>query len=299
MEETNEAPVVVAVGDEDCEAALAFAGQEASRTGCGVHLLHVAPAFVHGSDSILVQSTDVEEVGRRTLHLALEHARDVLPPSTAITSELLVGGIVDSLREATADAPMVVVQHRDLSRMRRLVTRSVTNGLGAHARVPIVSVPSWWSPRRAPGQEPRVTVGVDVPVRSEQVLRTAVAAAQARGATLHALHAWKVAGIYDDITVARTLAEAWAERAGQEVRAALEALGPEAAGAPLVVETRHGPAAEALVEASRSSDLLVVGRHDPMVPLGSHLGPVARGVLHESHCPVLLVDPHSRTHARP
>lgn len=292
MDETNPHPIVVAVGGDVGEAALAFAAEEAVRAGCGVHLLHVAPAFVHDAESILVTSDEVQEMGRRALNQSLEHARKVLSPQTPLTSDLAVGLVVGSLCEATREARMVVVQHRDLSRARRLVSRSVTNGLGAHARVPIVSVPSTWSPRRAPGQEARVTVGVDVPVRSERVLRAAVAAARSRGATLHALHAWRLAGIYEGVVVARTQAEEWAEQASADVRAALEEIGAEAAGVPFTVETHHGSPAEALVGASGGSDLLVVGRHDPLVPMGSHLGPVARGVLHEARCPVLLVDPH-------
>ena len=37
--------------------------------------------------------------------------------------------------------------------------------------------------------------------------------------------------------------------------------------------------------------MLVVGRHDPVVPLGSHLGPVTRTVLNHAACPVLVIDP--------
>ncbi len=293
MDETNPHPVVVAVGGDVGEAAIGFAAEEAVRQGCGVHLVHVAPAFVHGPDSILVTSPEVQEMGRHALNRSLDHARAVLAPDTALTSDLAVGRVVESLRDATREARMVVVQHRDLSRAHRLVSRSVTNGLGAHARVPVVSVPSTWTPSRPPGQEPRVTVGVDVPVRSEAVLRAAVAAARSRGASLHALHAWRLAGIYEGVVVAQEQAEGWAQQAATEVRQALDALGAEAAGIALSVETHHGSPAEALVEASGSSDLLVVGRHDPLVPLGSHLGPVARGVLHEARCPVLLVDPHA------
>ena len=292
MDDTDPQPVVVAVSSDVGEAALAFAADEAARAGCGVHLVHVAPAFVHGPDSILVTSPEVQERGRRALNQSLDHARAVLRPGTTLTSEMAVGSVVESLRDATQDARMVVVQHRDLSRVRRVVSRSVTNGLGAQSRVPVVSVPSAWSPQRPPGHERRVTVGVDVPVRSEGVLRWAVAAARSRGATLHALHAWKLAGIYEDVVVARAQAEEWADRAAADVRAAMTQMGEEAAGVPLSIETCHGSPADALVEASGGSDLLVIGRHDPLVPLGSHLGPVARGVLHDARCPVLLVDPH-------
>ena len=57
------------------------------------------------------------------------------------------------------------------------------------------------------------------------------------------------------------------------------------------IEARHAYAADALIEASRETTLLVIGRHDPLVPIGSHLGPIARAVLREAECPVLLVDP--------
>ena len=46
-----------------------------------------------------------------------------------------------------------------------------------------------------------------------------------------------------------------------------------------------------MIEASRWADLVVLGRHASIVPSGSHLGPVARAVVRESTCPVLLAAP--------
>ena len=295
MDETSPPPVVVALGGDGVgRAALAFAVDEAVRAGCGVHLLHVAPAFVHGPDSILVTSPEVQERGRRVLNEALEVARQVVPSGTTLTSDLGVGPVVESLREATRGARMVVVEHPDLSRVHRLVSRSVTNGLGAHLRVPVVGVPAAWRPLRGPDHTPRVTVGVDVPVRSERVLRTAVAEAAGRGASLHALHAWRLTGMYDGGVSTQEQVQDLAQRAADEIGHALGVAGVDALDveAMLAFARDKGGPAEALVEASGASDLLVVGRHDPLVPLGSHLGPVARGVLHEARCPVLLVDPH-------
>jgi hypothetical protein len=40
----------------------------------------------------------------------------------------------------------------------------------------------------------------------------------------------------------------------------------------------------------------VVARRDPLVPFGSHLGPIVRQVLREAECPVMVVEP---TLARP
>ena len=39
---------------------------------------------------------------------------------------------------------------------------------------------------------------------------------------------------------------------------------------------------------AESSQLLVIGRRHHLLPLGSHLGPVARAVLQHSTAPVLL-----------
>lgn len=53
----------------------------------------------------------------------------------------------------------------------------------------------------------------------------------------------------------------------------------------------HAPPANLLVSEPRHAVLVVVGRHHAFVPLGSHLGPIARTVLRESNCPVLIVEP--------
>ena len=58
------------------------------------------------------------------------------------------------------------------------------------------------------------------------------------------------------------------------------------------VVVHPGRAVEAILDAAQGADLLVIGRHDPLVPYGSHIGPVARAVLREATCPVLLASPH-------
>ena len=57
------------------------------------------------------------------------------------------------------------------------------------------------------------------------------------------------------------------------------------------VVAAHGRPADVLVAASESVRMVVVGRHDPVIPMGSHLGPVTRTVLNHAACPVLVVDP--------
>ena len=289
MTDQNPMPVVVAVGDDSIDSALAFAAAEAVASGCGVHLLHAVHLFVQGGDTVFAEPTDEERLGRKTLNAALERMREIADPATRITSDLQLGGVVATLVAESEDARMIVLEHRDLSRMKRLVTRSVAGGVAARARVPVVSVPTGYTPSTTDTPAP-VTVGVDAIDQSEQLLRTAGAAAKRRGATLHVVHTWSFPNAYDDLVMSNQEETEWRERAEREIQAVLDGLGDAVAGVPVRIEARHARAAEALVDASRTSQLVVVGRHDPLMPVGSHVGPVARALLHASACPVMLLD---------
>jgi nucleotide-binding universal stress UspA family protein len=291
MTELNPHPIVVGVGHDPIEAALKFATAEAVRAGSGLHLVHVVHLLAQGAEVVLVAETDLERAGRLALNGALERARDLAPAGLPVTCELRGGGVVPTLVEAAADARMIVIEHRDLSRMERVVTRSVASGVAAHARVPVVAVPARWSPSVPLETPPTVTVGVDTPENCRHVLRAAVAEARTREATLHVLHTWSFPSPYEDVVMSRADDEDWAKRATAEIQGVLDTLGEEAVDVPVRIDARHTHAADALVRSSRTSDLLVIGRHDPAIPLGSHLGPVARAVLREAACPVLLADP--------
>jgi nucleotide-binding universal stress UspA family protein len=142
-----------------------------------------------------------------------------------------------------------------------------------------------------------VTVGVDVPDQSRLVLEAAAVAARERDADLHVLHTWWLPSVYEQVLRERGREEAWQERARAEVQRVVDALSadPDSALAEVSVrvDTRRAHAADALLAAAHDSDLVVVGRHDPLVPLGSHLGPIARAVLRDAECPVMLVDPRA------
>lgn len=287
MTEQEPNPVVVAVGYEPCHAALAYAASEAGRAGCGLHVVHVVHVLATGPEMPLLDATDVERIGRQALGAALEHVRPLVPEGTVVTGEVLHGAPVPAIVSAATDARVIVLQRRALSRLMRVVTRSVSSGVAARARVPVVSVPSNWA--RGPERPAMVTVGVEDPHRAGPLLAAGLEAARARSAVLRILHTWWYPGVFDDIVTRRTEGDQWAERARSEIQAVLDEL--DATGVEVWIDARHGWPADALVAASRDSDLLVVGRHDPLVPIGSHLGPVARAVLREAASPVELVDP--------
>ena len=291
MSEQNPGPVVVAVGHDPLDSALEFAAAEAERAGCGLHLVHVVHPVALGPETALTDSVDFERAGKLALEGALERARDLVPATVPVTSELVWGGVVSSIVEVGARAHLIVLQRRPLSRLMRVVTRSVSSGVAARSRISVVSVPAGWSPIGSGDAVATVTVGVDVAERSEHLLRVAAQAATGRGAPLRVLHTWALPGAYGDIMVSRAEDGEWATRATAEIQATLDRLGDDLVGVDVEIEVRHGFPSDALIDAGRTSDLLVVGRHDPLIPIGSHLGPVARAVLREATCPVLLADP--------
>lgn len=290
MNEQGSHPILVAVGNDPVDGALAYAAAEATREGCGLHLVYVVHPVAQGPEMPLVEDVDLVHLGRQMLSGAAELARDLVGEGVPVTTDLAFGGVAGSIvRAAQAGACLIVLQHREMSRLRRVVTRSVTSGVAAHCRVPVVSVPSSWTPARDTSST--VTVGVDFPERSREVLLAAGRAAKARGAQLRVLHTVNIPDTHFEIVVSALDVKEWMDADTAAIQAAIDELGAELADVPVSIDTVQGPAADALLEASTLTDLLVIGRHDPLVPIGSHLGPVARAVLREAHCPVLLADP--------
>ena len=283
----TDAAVVVGVGTEDMGAALELAADEAVRAGCGLHLVH-AVHVVPTAVEVLTMLPTLEEHGRDLLRAAASRAEELVQGAVPVTTSLERSAPVPALVGAGRGARMVVLSHRHLSRVARLVDRSVTSAVAARSRVPVVAVPQGWQRSGSP----MVVVGVDVPDRSEEVLRAGIAEAHARGAALRFVHTITVPGAYEDVLVTSGEVRRWADRARAEVSAAIDRLGDESVATQAEVVVRSGRAAEVLVEESARADLLVIGRHDPLVPVGSHLGPVARSVLREAGCPVLLAAPH-------
>jgi nucleotide-binding universal stress UspA family protein len=142
-----------------------------------------------------------------------------------------------------------------------------------------------------------IVVGVDTPETSGDAIRWAADEARLRGATLLAVHAW----IYvppaspadaafsgampsDAIDVMRIERDA-AERALAE---AVAAVAGDVPVEPVLVEDA---AKNALVDASKDVDLVVVGTHGRGGLAAALLGSVSRHVAQHAHCPVVIVRP--------
>ncbi len=279
---------MVAVAPVPMDAALKYAADEAVRVGTSLHLVHVVARLEQGPETVPLVSLDLEGRGRLVLQNSIEYLAQHSSHALSITSELVAGPVVPALVQAANRASTVVLQRRHLSRARRVVTRSISSGVAARSRVPVVSVPERWAPIHSFDDGSTVTVGIDDPRGARPVLEAARDAARLSRARLSVVHVWTLPGDYEQFALTVPERTAWVERAECEVAALLGEV--DTTGVEVSLEVTHGPATDVLLEYARESDLLVIGRRDPWMRLPAHLGPVARAVLREAPCPVVLVD---------
>jgi len=132
----------------------------------------------------------------------------------------------------------------------------------------------------------RIVVGVDGSDHSNAALRWALAEAEAHsGSLVTAVLSWQVPflsfpGAYDREELEKAYKNFLIET--------VSAIAPKPA-VPLETLVAEGDATEAMVEASKDADLLVLGIRGRSPFAGLLLGSVSQGAAATAHCPVVLV----------
>lgn len=284
-------PVVVAVGRRGSASAIEFAAAEALRLQVGLHLVH-SVGHVHGhahAGEGGSGSTTADPDGIEVLAVAERHALAVVDGLQPVTWSQSTAPAVTAVVDAVPDTPLIVVGRCPESRRTHPYVKSVTGGVAARSHAPVASVPDGWV--EVAGARP-VVVGVDDPSLSPEVLRAGFVAARARRTGLMVLSTWWRPGGTDRRPLTHVDDPEWLERLRGGIDRAMTELCVTYPDVTVEIHVQNARAGETLIDASREAQLLVVGRHDPLVPTGSHLGPVARSVLREAACPVLLATPH-------
>ncbi|WP_067429649.1 universal stress protein [Nocardioides jensenii] len=295
----NETPnrIVAAVAGDDSTALLQFAAQEAVSTHSELHLVHV----MRMPPDLPASFDEARGAARAFGELILDRAKsavlELVGEGAAVTQELVEDsrGVVHDIIARSDGARLVVLQHRHLTGLHRFTSMSTTQGVASRADAPVVSVPESW--RSTQEQHHRTTVAVNDPAGAERVLRTAFALADRRQDELRVVHAWWLSNGYDDVVVGDDARADWDRRLRAEFAPHLEELQARHPDVRVELQVRHASVGRALLDASRESDLVVMGRRHPYLPIGSHLGPLVRTVLRASEVPVVLVEnaKHTRT----
>ncbi|WP_028650879.1 universal stress protein [Nocardioides halotolerans] len=277
--------VVLGIGADGFDAALAVAIAEARRTQRPLHLVHVLQ--LPPGDAYVGVYGGVLDAAKATLDGALAEARTLAGSDVPVTGELMdTGWVVDDLVRRTDGASLLVMQHRALSRVKRVFVGSMVHGVAGRAHVPVLSVPEGWDPTSSP--KGVVTVAVQDPVEAPAILRSGFTEARDRGARLVVLHAWWLASGFDVVVVDGSVRDEWAARSREEMQPVLAPLQEEFPDVDVTIEVRHAPPVEAVLDAGEASDVLVLGRRHHRLPIGTHLGPVVRAALDHGSCPVLV-----------
>jgi nucleotide-binding universal stress UspA family protein len=277
--------VVGADGRPASRAALRYALAEARRCGAPVRLVHVSPHYVPLPPAGPTVPPGLVATGREILHLAGTEARRVAP-EVEVTTLLTSGTRSDSLVEVAADAQLLVVGHEQRSLVARIWTGSTSTGVSARARCPVVSVPAGWAPE---GNRGPVVAAFQATDHSQELLEHAFRTAAERGADLVVLHAWRLPGVYADIIEDHIGTEQWRAHARTVIEPLLHDLEVAYPEVDVRVEVVHDQPAHALVQASETSDLLVLARRPVHHSAAPRVGGTARAVLREARCPVEVV----------
>jgi nucleotide-binding universal stress UspA family protein len=288
---TASPPVVVGVdGSDSSRQALLWAVEEATRRRLRVELL-CAWDGDHGAESVAREDRRMEDECRSVVDTAAAHARTASPRLDVSTSTLHAQP-ASALIAASRHADTVVVGSRGIGGLAEALLGSTSMQLAAYASCPVVVVRR---PLASDGSPPRrVVVGVDGSALSTEAIGYAFEQASQRGLDLTVLHTWNDTVDTSGVGL-RGLVEPWELVAEQE----LISSGPVARWTEAFPDVdvqphvRRGRAADVLVNASASAELVVVGSRGRGGFRGLLLGSVSRSVLHRAQCPVAVVRPFS------
>lgn len=136
-----------------------------------------------------------------------------------------------------------------------------------------------------------VVVGVDETDSSRRALAWAAQEAVRRGATLQVVTAWTWDAV-EGAPLAAVEPQSLMELAEQTQTTAVdEVLAPMTVRPVVAREVVRATAAQALVEASRHADLVVVGTHGRGPVRSALLGSVSQSVIKHAECPVVVMPP--------
>ncbi|WP_166390110.1 universal stress protein [Nocardioides ochotonae] len=276
-------------GVDDHGPGVAFATQEARRRGAGIHVVHVVPPAFPGlpiTSEVGLDGQEMQLLGNAAVEHATEAVRETLDGADVpVTGEVLHGRVVPTLVEASRDVDLVVLVRRSPRPTPVLSAMSVVHGVAARGHSAVAVVPREWGADRPAAP---VVVGVEGAEESEELVRAVLERTREPDDVVELVHAWWYSDAFDNLTFAGEAGEQETQRQRERLESEL---GPLLADfphvdTPLVIV--HARPAEALIAASEDARVVVVGRHHPRLPLGSHLGPVTRVVLRESACPVII-----------
>lgn len=291
---TGEEPRIIVGfdGSDDALTALDYAIQEALGRSGLLHVIYaVDDSVLNSAWGIIFDVESVRSLGRELLDQASTRAQELGLPVERIRGEILMGQPGMMLTRASEGAAMLVVGRRASKGSEPAFVGSTAVGVAATAGCPVVVVAQ---PVGDVVVHHRITVGLDSSARVSPALIWAFRRAARLGSRIVVETAvYRPTGRFFGGASQQPTDEQYArmlEEARRRVEAALVPLRQEYPDVPVEVVTEVGPPVEKLIEASRVSDMLIVGVQ-PGFPTYS-IGGKVRALMAHCECPLGIVRYH-------
>lgn len=295
---TNE--IVVAVDGSDAgSAAVAWAANAATKRNAPLKLVtaYTMPQFMYADGMIPPQELydQLEEEAMAKINDARELVRS-FDENIEVSYYIAESTPIDLLLQLSEEADIVVMGSRGLGGLSGLVLGSVSSAVVSHASSPVVvvrkdndvTVNNKYGP---------VVVGVDGSDISRKALEYAFREADARGATLRAVHSWADAQVQTSLVGLAAVQSQLDAMTAQERKILQDELAPMREKYPDVkveeVVDRDRPI-QVLKDNSDDAQLLVLGSHGRGGFRGMLLGSTSRALLQYAPCPMMVVRPTSK-----
>jgi len=269
----------------DAKAATAWALDEGARTGAPVEFCYVWewPAWIPAASMVPAPAVWPDRNADHAIKEMLDEvvaAAKQTHPAVLTTTFTLDADIALTLIDRSGEASLVVLGSRGHSAVAGLLG-SVSAAVSAHAHCPVVVV------RGDQAASTPVVAGIDDSPQAQSVLAFAAEQAAARHVPLRLVHAWKpVTGIWADTAMATATITPAERQPFDDLVAAIQQRYPEV---EISADAVMDHPAAALVSASTSAQLLVVGSRGRGAARGMLLGSVSQHLLRHSRCTVTVV----------
>ncbi|WP_424888324.1 universal stress protein [Streptomyces sp. XH2] len=290
MTTTMEPPLVVGVdGSAGSLQALDWAVDAATRHGVRLRMVYASRWERYESRLPPDDEPSPEAVAEeRVIAVAALRAQG-RNPALAVEADVLPEEPLNALLEESRHAVALVTGPSGRGTLTGLLLGSVSLSVAARAHCPVVVVRGGEANVR--GAYGRIVVGVGDPEEAPAALRFALREAAARGCGVEAVRAWRhpVHQSADHYPLPSDDAIEHEELAGRELIEALREPQREFPGVTVHRTVYEGHARQALIDASATADLLVVGSVRRRRGFGLQLGRVSHTALHHADCPVAVV----------
>ncbi len=297
----NPTGIVVGIdGSEQSHCALIWAAREAKKRNIPLHLVtaYTVPIFAASGLDGGYATVDDDVIRQGAEAVLRESAAKVAHLNVQMDARVENGDAAGVLLDLSESAELLVFGSRGRGGFMGRLLGSVSTALPAHAKCPTVTVPLSCAQRfgeeteagdARPAVEKVIAVGVDGSDQARYAVLLAAEQAERNGSTLRIICAvqpytgslaWMPApvdreALFEEIQVQLDAGKKWLQHHFPKL--------------PIVLDLQEGSAVDALVKASETSELLVMGTRGRGGFAGMLLGSTTDGVRHHAKGPIMVV----------